>query len=43
LRRNLTASYALIDPLLAPEGKFVARWKLKLNVTPEEFAAVVGT
>jgi predicted transcriptional regulator of viral defense system len=43
LRRNLTASYALFDPLLPAEGRFVARWRLRLNVTPAELAAVVGT
>ena len=43
LRARLTETYALLDPLLPSEGKFVARWKLRLNVSPEEIQAVVGT
>lgn len=43
LRARLTASYLLLDPLLPPEGKFLARWRLRLNVSPEEIQAVVAT
>jgi len=43
LRRRLTPAYALLDPLLPREGKFLARWRLRLNVPPEELRAVVGT
>ncbi len=43
LRRRLTATYALLDPLLPAEGKFVARWRLRVNVSLEEVQAVVGT
>jgi len=43
LRSSLTATYLLLDPLLPPEGKFLARWRLRLNVSPEEIQAVVRT
>jgi predicted transcriptional regulator of viral defense system len=43
LRRKLTATYAILDPLLPDEGKFLARWRLRLNVDPDEIAAVVRT
>lgn len=43
LRSRLTASYQLLDPLLPPEGKFLARWRLRVNVSPEEIRAVVRT
>ena len=43
LRAHLTATYASLDPLLPDEGKFLARWRLRLTVDPEEILAVVGT
>ena len=43
LRTRLTATYLLLDPLLPPEGKFLARWRLRLNVSREEIQAVVRT
>jgi len=43
LQENLTATYAILDPLLPDEGKFVARWRLRLNVDPGEIALVVRT
>ncbi|CAB3779897.1 type IV toxin-antitoxin system AbiEi family antitoxin domain-containing protein [Pararobbsia alpina] len=36
----LTATYQRFDPLLPAEGAHVARWRLQLNVTPEELDAV---
>jgi len=39
--RCATASYAILDPLLPDEGKFMARWRLRLNVDPDEIAFVV--
>jgi predicted transcriptional regulator of viral defense system len=41
LQENLTASYAILDPLLPEEGRFMARWRLRLNVDPAEMAAAV--
>ena len=43
LQENLTASYAILDPLLPAEGRFLARWRLRLNVDPAEIAAAVRT
>ncbi len=43
LRRRLTSTYHLLDPLLPREGKFLARWRLRLNIPPEELQAVVRT
>jgi len=40
LRRLLTATYQRLDPLLPAEGTFVSRWRLQLNVKPEELDAV---
>ncbi len=43
LRRGLTATYARLDPVLPAEGKRLRRWRLQLNVDPEELRAVVRT
>ena len=43
LRGRLTAGYLPLDPLLPPEGKCLARWRLRLNVSPEEMQAIAGT
>ena len=43
LREKLTPTYNLLDPVLPREGKFLARWRLRLNVSPEEIHAVAGT
>ena len=43
LRRKLTPSYVLLDPMLPAEGKFIARWRLQLNVSPEEIKAIIRT
>lgn len=43
LRESLTSTYSLLDPVLPPEGKFLARWRLRLNVSPEEIHAVART
>jgi predicted transcriptional regulator of viral defense system len=40
LRQDLTSTYNLLDPVLPPEGKFLARWRLRLNVSLEEIHAV---
>lgn len=39
LRGMLTATYQRFDPLLPVEGPFVSRWRLQLNVAPEELDA----
>jgi len=43
LRSRLTATYARLDPVLPAEGKRLHRWRLQLNVAPEELRAVAGT
>jgi predicted transcriptional regulator of viral defense system len=43
LRGRLTEAYQLLDPILPAEGKFLARWRLRVNVSPEEIQAVVRT
>ncbi len=40
LRTLLTNTYQRLDPLLPAEGRHVARWRLQLNVSPEEIEAV---
>ncbi len=36
LRARLTATYHLLDPTLPAEGRRLARWRIRVNVTPEE-------
>jgi len=43
LRDRLTDTYVKLDPLLPAEGKFLRKWRLQLNVTPEELLAAVRT
>lgn len=43
LRKKLTATYVLLDPMLPAEGKFISGWRLRLNVSPEEIKAIIGT
>lgn len=40
LRDKLSATYQRLDPVLPPEGSFLSRWRLRLNVSPEELDAV---
>ena len=40
LRGMLTATYQRLDPLHPAEGAFLSRWRLQLNVTPEELDTV---
>jgi len=43
LRNALTATYVRLDPVLPAEGKHLRRWRLQLNIDPEELRAVVRT
>ncbi len=43
LQEYLTETYTLLDPLLPSEGKFLSKWKLKLNISSEELLSVVRT
>ena len=40
LRNKLSATYQRLDPVLPQEGTFLSRWRLRLNVSPEELDAV---
>jgi predicted transcriptional regulator of viral defense system len=40
LRNRLTNTYHRLDASLPAEGRRIARWRLQLNVTPEEIDAV---
>ena len=43
LRSALTATYALLDPLVPREGPHLASWRLRINVSPEELEAIRRT
>jgi len=43
LQKELTATYVRLDPILPAEGKRLRRWRLQLNVDPDELQAVVRT
>lgn len=43
LRRRLTASYAILDPLLLAEGGFISRCGLRFKVKPGEIDSVART
>lgn len=40
---HLTDTYVRLDPVLPAEGKFVRRWRLQLNVPPDELLSVGRT
>ena len=40
LRDSLSATYQRLDPVLAAEGPHLARWRLQLNVLPDELLAL---
>jgi predicted transcriptional regulator of viral defense system len=42
LRKGLTSTYVRLDPVLPAEGKRLRRWRLQLNVDPEELRNVVS-
>ncbi len=43
LRKSLTATYVRLDPILPREGPHLAKWRLQINVSPEELKAVRST
>ena len=43
LRDRLTDTYAKLDPLLPSEGKFASKWRLQLNVSPDELLSAIRT
>lgn len=43
LRARLTATYHLLDPVLSKEGPYDSRWRLQVNVNPEELLGARAT
>ena len=43
LQKQLTASYLILDPTQVDEGKYLAKWKLRLNISEAELLAVLRT
>ena len=43
LQTKITSTYQLLDPELSAEGRYIARWRLRLNVPQEELLAIRGT
>jgi len=42
LRDSLSATYAVLDPILPPDGRYISGWRLRVNVPPDELEAVRG-
>lgn len=43
LRDKLTDTYANLDPLMPAEGKYLRKWRLRLNVSSDELFSTVRT
>ena len=43
LHRHVTSHYARLDPVLPTEGRFASKWRLQLNVSPDELEAIMRT
>jgi predicted transcriptional regulator of viral defense system len=43
LQKKLTASYQILDPTQIDEGKYLAKWKLRLNISEAELLAILRT
>ena len=43
LSKELTDTYLLLDPMLPKEGTHLRRWRIQLNVTPQELETVRTT
>ncbi len=43
LMSRLSNAYMKLDPILPAGGKFIRRWRLQLNVSPDELLSVVRT
>lgn len=40
---HITNTYMRLDPILPAEGKFIRKWRLQLNVTPDELLIAAKT
>jgi len=43
LRSSLSATYAVLDPMLPVEGPHASSWRLRMNVAPDELEAARRT
>jgi predicted transcriptional regulator of viral defense system len=43
IRRSLSATYAVLDPMLPAEGPHISSWRLRLNISPDELEAIRRT
>jgi predicted transcriptional regulator of viral defense system len=43
LQEMVGTSYARLDPLLADNGSYLARWRLRLNLEPDTLKSIVRT
>ncbi len=43
LNVHFTETYVRLDPLLPSEGKYLRKWRLQLNVSPEELVSLIKT
>lgn len=43
IEKKLTKTYSLLDPGLFDEGKIISKWRLILNVAPDEIKNAVRT
>lgn len=43
LQKKLTRSFVLLDPTLLDEGKYLSRWRLRVNIPEGEFLSVIRT
>jgi predicted transcriptional regulator of viral defense system len=43
LKSHLTETYVQLDPLLTSEGKYLRKWRIQRNISPEELKSVVST
>ncbi len=42
LHDTCIGAYVLLDPLLPPEGSYIARWRVRVNVDPAEILSTLG-
>jgi predicted transcriptional regulator of viral defense system len=40
LRAKLTSTYQRLDPLFPAEGRMLARWRIRINLEPDELDAI---
>lgn len=43
LQKSLTETYVSLDPMLPREGPYLKRWRLRVNISPQELEAVRET